>query len=240
MIPFFQSNSLDDKYITKSDDIENFFNASLEENRIFQVTIPGLKSNSVSKIIAIDKNSQVIKFRDTSYSLNELSESVGGFSVTAEVRAEDKIMRFESTLLKDHQHEDQFVLDFPREIEKNVKRQAPRFKPREKIFIPISFQTKKKWHKIGALTDISTKGIGIIIAEDFWSDINKDLVTNFSMNVENTLEFGCAIEVVHTFTVLKTGTKHAGAKFIKLDKAKQQALHETIKQMQALKIISIN
>lgn len=238
MIPFFQSNTFEDKYITETDDIERFFDQAMEEERLFQLSISGLSGDAVSRIVSIDRHTRKINFEDPTSEIDDIVELNHSFSVTAEVRADNQIMRFESEMLRDTANEHRFVVSYPREIERNIKRQAPRFKPNEGFVIPVSFVIQGNWHQVAVLADISTKGLGFIIDEKYWRYIEKGLHTQCKMNIENILTFTCSAKVMHTFTVFKTGNKHGGAQFMNLELEQKKELFGLIREMQEHKIIS--
>lgn len=238
MIPFFQSNSLDDKYISQPAEIEKFLNQSMHEQRLFQFTVPGLENETISRILAIDTRNRQISFEDSRHEFANIQSNADKFSVTAEVRADNNIMRFESFLLKNKNQHDRFIIHYPRELERNTKRQMPRYRPRKNFTIPVSLKIKDKWVDIAILSDISEKGLGIIIHEKRWKHVNKGLLTDCMINIENILTFECAVNFVHTFTVFNTGNKHAGGQFVNLKDSNKKELCELIERMLKLKIIS--
>ena len=237
MIPFFQSNSLNDKYIDKPADIEKFLKKAMQEQKLFQLTVSGLKSDSVSRIVSIDKNSKNINFEDAKHGFDEIHSPDDQFTVTAEVRTDSQIMRFESVLCKNADKENEFVVQYPREIEKTIKRQTPRYKPRKSVSIPISLQIEGRWQHAAKLTDISSKGIGILLREDSWNYIYNGLLTRCMINVQDVLCFESDLEIVHTFTMFDSGSKHAGGKFVSIESATEQELNDLINKMMSLKLI---
>lgn len=231
---FFKTHSYYAKSNASSDDIKHFFNLAFQGNQLFVVIIPSVKAYSLSKIIAIDNTNQQIKCRDSSYALKNLTELVGGFAITVELRKDNHIMQFESTLLKDHNYDDQYLIDFPKQITQTNHRHEPRFKPREDISIAISFRHQKKWKQFALLTDVSVNGLGLEIKTDFWSHINRALTLDVCIRFPRGENMYCAIDIVHTFIEHATGSKHAGAKFIYKNKAKRQALQQMLRNMREI------